>query len=80
LHVLPVCYTIKPFPIGGIMQNTLKPRTRHERLFPRTITIEDSYWEFAKKYGEGNASRGIRTALYAAADLLKSEESKNKPA
>jgi hypothetical protein len=45
------------------MDNELKPR---EHVCPRTITIENSYWEFAKQLGQGNASKGIRRALYEA--------------
>jgi len=45
------------------MNYELKPR---EQVNARGITIEDSYWEFARKLGRGNASRGIRIALYEA--------------
>ena len=43
------------------MNYELKQR---EQVNARGITIEDSYWEFARKLGRGNASRGIRIALY----------------
>ena len=43
------------------MNYELKPR---EQVNARGITIEDSYWEFARQLGRGNASRGIREALY----------------
>jgi len=43
------------------METELKPR---ERTNKRNITVEDSYWHFAKRYGNGNASAGIRKALY----------------
>jgi len=32
----------------------------------RTITIEDKYWELARQLGHGNASKGIRAAIYQA--------------
>ena len=32
----------------------------------RTITIEDQYWELARQLGHGNASKGIRAAIYQA--------------
>lgn len=43
------------------MQIILKPREKADK---HNITIENSYWDFAKKYGDGNASEGIRKALY----------------
>lgn len=39
----------------------------HEPARNRTITIEDRYWNIARNLGQGNASRGIRAALYKAA-------------
>ena len=39
----------------------------HEPARNRTITIEDRYWNIARQLGQGNASRGIRAALYKAA-------------
>jgi hypothetical protein len=48
------------------METELKPR---EITNKRTITIEDSYWHFAKRFGEGKASVGIRKALYIAYKL-----------
>ena len=45
------------------MNIDLKPR---EQAHNRSITIEDSYWQFAKHLGQGNASNGIRKALYKA--------------
>ena len=39
------------------------PEQRTEKANRRSITIEDSFWEFADKLGSGNASQGIRIAL-----------------
>ena len=47
------------------MSIELKPR---EPAGNHSITIEDSYWQFAKQLGNGNASAGIRKALYEAYD------------
>lgn len=52
------------------MNHELKPR---EQVNARGITIEDSYWEFARQLGNGNASRGIRLALYEAFLSKKSD-------
>ena len=37
----------------------------------RTITIEDQYWELARQLGHGNASKGIRAAIYQATDNIR---------
>lgn len=52
------------------MNYELKPR---EQVNARGITIEDSYWEFARQLGRGNASRGIRIALYEISLIKKNE-------
>lgn len=46
------------------MTTELQPREPREKSGKRNITIENSYWHFAKRYGNGNASAGIRKALY----------------
>lgn len=43
------------------MNHELDP---HEPVNVHGITLGDSYWKFAIKLGQGNASRGIREALY----------------
>ena len=43
------------------MSHELNP---HDSVSPHGITLSDSYWEFAKQLGRGNASKGIRKALY----------------
>jgi len=43
------------------MSHELNP---HDSVSPHGITLSDSYWEFAKQLGSGNASKGIRRALY----------------
>lgn len=45
------------------MNVKLKPR---EKVGNHSITLENSYWQFAKELGNGNASAGIRKALYEA--------------
>ena len=35
-----------------------------ERAYPRNITLSKSFWELARQFGHGNASKGIRAALY----------------
>ena len=43
------------------MKHELNP---HEQADVHGITLGNSYWEFAKQLGSGNASKGIRRALY----------------
>ncbi len=43
------------------MKHELDP---HEPVDVHGITLGNSHWEFAKFLGRGNASRGIREALY----------------
>ena len=43
------------------MNHELNP---HEPVNVHGITLGDSYWKFAVELGRGNASRGIREALY----------------
>lgn len=37
-----------------------------EALKPRSVKLEDSLWEVARKIGNGNASAGIRAILRSA--------------
>lgn len=51
------------YPLGETMNHELNP---HEPVNVHGITLGDSYWKFAVELGRGNASRGIREALYRA--------------
>lgn len=53
------------------MKHELNP---HEPADVHGITLGNSYWEFAKQLGSGNASKGIRIALYEVS-LSKSNNS-----
>lgn len=56
-----VYYNMFPLTLGEIMKHELNP---HEPVDVHGITLGNSYWEFAKFLGRGNASKGIRRALY----------------
>lgn len=72
---IPILYNvISSNLLGETMNHELKPR---EQVNARGITIEDSYWEFARQLGHGNASKGIRLALYQAFLAGRNDASKS---
>lgn len=50
----------------------------NERKQPRTITLPQHLWDFAKEVGDGNTSKGVRYILESVR-LQNQEPSANQP-